>query len=504
VTASVPAAVPPLISVAPAPRSVRADPASPAAVAATDAIPLPLGDIGPSGPVQVLAVSSSGAWVALCDTAAKTARLVLGSGRGESIDELLAHDPSGRYVVSMREGAVTLTDTFSGTHVDLSALGADVRRARADYAEHRTLSFDGNGQHLAYLRKQAHGSQIVVRALTDGAEQVVAAGAGEVFRLKLSADARWVTFDALREDSNHNGKLDWPAPEEPARKNACEKPNLPKFRSFAYQGRGDSLTRGVVSPQTGTLRDLPELLTPLGANLLVREADGRLQLEQAGKRLPLAPAACGARVLFADAERGLVVATCAPPPPKKPPRGTASPSSGKREVWLFASGYAKNLHVELYETSTDREAVVGGRLVPLYPGSEAALLDLERRELLPLAVGSRVVATSGTLALIWRDSDLYRYDAVTKTEQRLAHGVLKNPDLLQAGNTVLLSPFVIVGCEAPALASPPQALAVSSAGFVLTATPATDTPGSAAIRTAIQGPLHWVDAKVAPPNGPPR
>ncbi len=181
-------------------------------------------------------------------------------------------------------------------------------------------------------------------------------------------------------------------------------------------------------------------------------------------------------------------------------------------MWLFGSGYAKNLNSELYETSTDREAISGARLVAIYPGSEASLLDLERRELLPLAAGSRVVATNGALALIWRDSDLYRYDAVTKTELRLAHGVLKNPDLLQAGSTVLLSPFVIVGCDAPALASPPQALAVSSSGFVLTAAsalaPVADTPGSAPARSGSQGPLlgplHWVDAKVAPPDGPPR
>ena len=474
--------------------------------AVPQALPVSLGDIGNGGPIQLLASSSSGAWVALCDTAAKTASLVLGSGLGENIDELLAQDPSGRYVVTARDGVATLVDTLLGTRVDLSALGADVRRVRADYAEHRTLSFDGSGQHLAYLRKSAQASQLVVRALPDGAEQVVAVGPGEVFRLKLSADARYVTFDALREDSNHNGKLDWPAPEESARKNACEKPTLPKFRTFAYQGRGDVLTRGVMSVQSGALRDVPELLTPLGANLLVREADGSLQLEQAGKRTAFAPASCGARLLFADAERGLVVATCAPPPPKKRPHATTPPPSGKREVWLFASGYAKNLQRELYETSTDREAVIGARLVAIYPGSESSLLDLERRELLPLAAGSRVVATNGALALIWRDSDLYRYDAISKTEQRLAHGVSKNPDLLQAGNTVLLSPFVIVGCDAPALASPPQALAVSSAGFVLTAAAATgtDTPGSPALRTAIQGPLHWVDAKVAPPYGPPR
>jgi hypothetical protein len=460
--------------------------------------------------VQLLGTSASGAWVALCDTESKTARLVLGSGVGEPLDEVLAQDPSGRYLVTLREGKAELVDATSMTRVSLAELGADVRRVRADYATHRTLSFDAHGRYLAYVRlqsaKHATTSQIIVRKLDDGTELAFASGPGEVFRLQLSPDARYVSFEVLREDTNHNGKLDWPAPEETAHKNACEKSSLPRFRSFAYQGRGDAPTRGVLSLPAGTLRDLPELVTPLGPSLLVREADGSLRLDLAGKRTALSPASCGAHVLFADADRGLVLATCAPPPPaKRPSRAPAPAASGKREVWLFGSSLAKNLQSELYETSTDRDAVEGVRLVPLYPGSDASLLDLERREVLPLPAGSRVIATSGALALIWREADVYRYDAATKTEQRLAHGVLKNPDLLQAGSSVLLSPFVIVGCDGPALASPPHALALSASGFVLTAAPApaTDSSHPPGARAPINGPLHWVDARLPPPDGAP-
>jgi hypothetical protein len=465
--------------------------------------PISVADIGSAGPVQLLATSTSGAWVALCDAEAKTARLVLGSGSGEPIDDVLAQDPAGRYLVVVQAGKTLLVDALVGTRVNLSELGADVRRVRADYAEHRTLSFDARGQYLAYLRQQASGLQIAVRKLEDGTERVIAPGPGEVFRLRLSADARYVVFDALREDTNKNGRLDWPAPEELTRKNACDRPGLPRFRSFAFQARGDALTRGVSWLETGALRDVPDLITPLGSSLLVREADGSLRLERDGKRSPLAPESCAARVMFADADRGLVVGTCAPPPPPRRRRGApAAPTSSKREVWLFGSGFAKNLQSVLYETSTDRDAAIGARLVPLYAGSDASLLDLERRELLPLTAGSRVITTNATLALIWRESDLYRYDAVTKTEQRLAHGVLKNPDLLQAGSTVLLSPFVVVGCDGPALVSPPRALALSTTGFVLTASPSLSTATLAA--GAIQGPLHWVDARLPAPDGPLR
>jgi hypothetical protein len=466
--------------------------------AASPAEPLPgslpavsLGDIGLPGPVEVLGSSTSGAWVALCDSESG-ARLVLGSGPGEPIEQLLAEDASGRYVVVTEGARATLVDAAKGTRVDLSALGADVRRLRADFAQHRTLSFDASGRYLAYLRRRAgEPEQVVVRHLEEGTERVFAVGLGHVLRLELSADALFVAFEAIREDTNHNGRFDWPAPEEPATTTGCAKPPL-RFRSFAYQGRGDATVRGVVSLADGVLRDVPELVTPLGASLLLRSADGGLHVERAGKRTPLAPAACAGRVLFADATRGLVLATCAPPPPKRVKGRPLPPPTGKREVWLFGAGVAMNLRRELYETSTDRAAVVGTRLVPLYPGSEAHLVDLERRELLPLPPGSRVLATEGPLALVWRDNDLYRYDAQAQREERLVRGVDKNPELLRAGSTVLLSPFLVVGVGAPALQAPARPLGITTDGYVLTGS--ADGPG------AIQGPLHWV-ARTAPLDG---
>jgi len=131
------------------------------------------------------------------------------------------------------------------------------------------------------------------------------------------------------------------------------------------------------------------------------------------------------------------------------------------------------------------------------------LLDLERRELLPLPAGSRVITTRGALALIWRENDVLRYDAQTKTEERLAHGVAKSPELLQSGASVLLSPFVIVGLEGPAFSSPARPLALTASGFVLTPTSA-PAGGGAGAPGGIPGPLHWVDARLPLPDGPPR
>lgn len=453
-------------------------------------------------PLKLLAASNTAAWVAFCDGEPSGAKLVLGSGPGEPIDQLLAQDPQGRYVVTSRDGVVELVDAFTLARVDLSELGVDARRARLDYSQHRTLRFDAGGRYLAYVRRSHGGAstpQIVLRTLATGSERIFASGVTDVFRLELSADARYIVFEGLREDTNHNGKLDWPAPEETAAKDACG-PGLPRFRSFGYQGRGDALTRRLITVESSSVADTPDLVTPLGQSLLVREADGALRLERGGKRSELLPASCGGRVLFADSDRGLVLATCAPPPPKHPRKGVAlAPPSGKREVWLLAAGSAKKLPGELYETSIDRQAQTGIRLVPLYPGAESALVDLERRELLPLPAGSRVVASVGSRALIWREGDLYGFDAESKREEQLARGVQKSPDLFDAGGTVLLTPFVVIGAKGPALPSPPRALAVSAPGFVLTAS------GTASLGDgAIEGPLRWVDARLAPADGPSR
>jgi hypothetical protein len=487
VTAALPSATPPAIP-----------PAAPSSLPAVSQ-----GDIGLPGAVSLLAASSSGAWVALCDGTPKAARLVIGSGPGEPIEDVLARDPRGRFLVVARAGKAELIDAVTGTRTDLSELGADLRRPRSDYGEHRALSFDARGQYLAYVRRTPPVS-LVVRTLEGGVERSFPIGTGELWRVQLSADARHVTFEALREDSNRNGKLDWPTPEATGEARACEEPALPRFRTFGYQGRGDALTRGVLTLETGTLRDVPELVTALGSALVVREADGSLRLDRGGKRMPLAPASCGGRVLFADAERELLLATCAPPPPPKPKRGRPVPPSGKREVWLFGAGFARNLHAELYETTTDRDAVIGARLVPVYPGSDSGLVDLERRELLMLPSGSRALATVGPQALLWRGNDLFGYDARTMREERLAQGVHKNPDLLRAGDATLLSPFVILGATGPALSSPSPALALTAAGHVLTSGDGGRATNGSGAGVAIEGPLHWVDARLARPDGPPR
>jgi hypothetical protein len=109
-----------------------------------------------------------------------------------------------------------------------------------------------------------------------------------------------------------------------------------------------------------------------------------------------------------------------------------------------------------------------------------------------------VVAVASDRALLWRGQELVSYDASAKAERLVARGVARTPELLQNGSALLLTPFVVLGAEPPALASPTtRPLALSSQGHVL-------APGVEPVEGETQGPLHWLDARVPPLDGPPR
>lgn len=441
---------------------------------------VPAAEIGSAGPVRVLAAASNARWVALCQGEPQEARLFVGERAGERFERLLAHDVTGRYVALEAGSQAWLIDTYGSNRFSLSDAGADVRRARADFAPHRSLSFDAQGEHLAYLRRGTAGTEIVVRRLSDGTEHSCSAGPGDIYSLRIAADASLVSFEALRRDSNGNGKLDWPAPEDTAP--ACA-PHSLRFR--AYADRADAPVRGICKLGEAFARDVPELVYPLGDALLTRRVNGDLTLSAGSGLSSMAPAACNGRVLFAEEARQLLLVACELP--KKP---------GKREVWLTGPTLAKNLKVEVAATEVDRQPVRNARLVPLYPGAESTLLDLDTRELIPLEAGTRVLAVDGADALLWRGDEIWTISADTKRKQRLASGVVAVPSFLASDHYVLLSPFLVTRPSGPSFELTDEAhLALSSTGHVLTGATAPRADGS------IQGPLRWRDARVPSLDG---
>lgn len=403
--------------------------------------------------------------------------LAVGAGEGTPIDELAANDPTGRWLVVRREGKLELIDAHTGAAQELSAAGLDDRSDALPYRPHRTLSFDGLGQRLLTLRRDATGARAVVRDLASGSEAVIDPGPGEIWRMQLDFAGRWVVLSTLLDDTNRDGRLTWPAPERKAPP-PCRGP----VASYpAWVGRGDTPTSKVAPASGGTADAAPGLVLMLGEQRVVRDATGRLVLRAGTTETELASTKCGARVLHADAERKLLLVACAGP-------------KGRPKLELVGPGLRVELGVDIAHASDDRAPGAPTRLVPVYPGNEAALLDLQARKLNKLTVGDVVLATAGARAVLRRGNKLVAYDAEMGHEEPLPG---ESPPLSHGfgqGSIAVAAPLVADAATGKLLGRVAgRPLAAAPDGRILVA-----SGGDADATTLAVGPLEW--RAPAPPS----
>ena len=445
------AAPPPSTSAKPAPRPSASAPEAvppPPAKPAARAPRAPAGEIGTAHAVIVERVARDGGWVAFCQARTDTngdgnvaAELgpggklggdtpqryfARGAGAGETIDDLLAHDDSGRWVVIVRAGSVSLIDTDGGSETNLTALGLDARSDALTYRPHRAVTFDALGSRLVYLRGQGKDTRVVVRALSTGAETVLDPGAGDVWRIELDPTGRFVIAHALVDDTNRDKKLSWPAPLR-SEARPCRGP----VASYdTWVARGDEPVVRLL-PVDGTKPEtVPGFVTTLGAGVVVREPPGRLLLRKSGPAEELSGEKCGARVVLVDHEREQLLVACTKP-------------KGRPKLELVSSGRTVALDADLAHQSRDQTDATPVRLFALYPGNDTKLLDLATRKLAPLTPGDVVLASFGTRSLIRRKRSLVIFDVESGTERALPGAVSPSLDLTAAPPLVMAAPFVV-------------------------------------------------------------
>jgi hypothetical protein len=466
--------------------------------AATQQRAAPAGSIGTHHPLLVEATAADGRWVVLCQAREDTdgdgrvavrvgprgellgdrlsSYLVVGTGPGEAVDELLGSDPTGRWLVLRQRQRVLLRDTRTQRSVDLTALGADTRADRLRYRPHRTLSFDRLGSRLLYVRRRGQATEVVVRQLESGTETLVDPGPGVLWRAELDAQGQWAIVHMLVDDTNGNGRLDWPVPPAEQNRWRCTGP-IPQL--FAWQGRGDTPVIRVAPSSGGATQLVTGFVAPFGSGLLEREPGGRLMLRDASQRSrQLASAKCDARVVHADPTRGLVVAAC-------------SGATGRPPLVLLGPGYHQDLSLEVAPHNHHRWPQDTPRLLPLYPGQDTALLDLDRRVVHRLRPGDGVIATSGPRALLRRSRSLLIFDGLTGREHRLPGRTAVLPDVLHTDPIAVVSPLVVDVRAGRLLGKVTRRpLAASRSGQVLVA-----EGGDPNAQQLALGPLRWVDPR---------
>ncbi len=408
----------------------------------------PSGEIGTPHSLVVERVARDGGWVVFCQARsdvdgdgkvaaelgpggklggdALTRYFARGAGPGEAIDDLLAHDDSGRWVVITRAGSVSLVDTDGGAETNLTALGLDARSDALAFRSHRAVAFDAVGSRLAYLRGEGRDTRVIVRVLSTGGETALDPGAPDVWRLELDATGRFVILQTLIDDTNRDKKLTWPAPlrKEPR---PCRGP----VASYdAHLGRGDEPVVRLLPVDGGKTETVPGFVTTLGPGVVVREPPSRLVLRKNGKTEELAGDKCGARVMLVDHEREQLLVACTKP-------------KGRPKLELVSSGRTVALDADVAHQSRDQTDAAASRWFALYPGNDTKLLDLADRRLIGLTPGDVVLASFGSRSLVRRKRTLVLFDVESGAEHPLEGNVSPSLDSISAPPLVMAAPFVV-------------------------------------------------------------
>jgi hypothetical protein len=461
---------------------------------APGSLPAAFAEIEENVPVSVERVGPAGRWLAACvartdsDKNGRLAveigpsgaflgdtllvELVVGGRKPEVVDDLYAHDPSGRFIAFRRGEKSLLRDLDSGAELELATLDWDARDDALPRGNHRALAFDPRGELLAYVRRRAGRSEVVLRTLGTGAERTVTELPGEPHRMAWDGTGEQLVISAVADDTSGNGRLDWPVPGAKGPRLTCSGP-LPRLR--ATPDVGDRPSTFVVPRSGGSARFVPDFAAPFGASVVVRAQDGELLLAGLGGRKALTTASCGARILFADPTRGLLLVAC----PGK--------NAQRAGVELVGPGYRLELGVEVQPTSIDAWPDQPKRLVPVYPGSDALVVDLERRVTIRLEPGDQVIATSGPRALVRRQGTVVVLDVEKNTAKTLAAKLPPLPTVLIQGTLAVVGVELFDVREDASLGSVSgRPLALTGFGDVLVARG--NPPSAERLAT---GPLRW-------------
>ncbi len=444
------------------------------------------------GSLLVEHVSIDGRWLSVCrarpDTNANNRPVIASPAHGEQVvddlvrylitpgeelplDAVMGADPTGRFVLLKRGDSLFSWDNQRRTSLDLSALGADTRLSAESFAELRSAAFDTVGQHLLYLRAGDTGARVVLHDLNDDSERTFDPGPGPIWRAHLDPGGAFVVLDMLTEDSNGNGRLDFPAPMLSGPRPCGAGP--PRYH--AWVDRGDRAETVLVRLDTGISIRERDLIYPVGDALLERDAAGALIWERAGKKRVLEPASCKGRVVHADALRQLFVIGC------------AQKKTGRVSLELVTISGRKPLGLELASVELDREPEEPQRLVALYPGADTMLLDADKLAILPLKAGDSVLAMLAGRALIRRGNALLIFDADTLSEQQLPGTLDKFPEVLLSGPYAFVSPLLVDLYAGQVVGgSHERPIALSNTGQLLLSDGEPDAAGR------LGAPLHWL------------
>lgn len=398
--------------------------------------------------------------------------LILGPGAGARIDDYVAHDRSGRWIVVIRAQRLILIDARAGKEWDLSKSGAVTTDVDPVFGPHAAASFDAAGHRCLYVRKAEARVVVVVRDLRTHEETVVDPGPGLFYRAHLEPSGHWVHVRVVTKDTDGNGALELPSYPSSLSPRRC-RGEVGAYSTFGRRGDEDVLR--VARSSGGKAAEVKGLVAPIGDGLLRRKADGALVMRpKTGPERQVAPASAAALLYARAASTDAYVLAYAQ-------------QKGVRSLWLHKGAQRLELPTTRRVKADERTVLHGRWWQHTHVTAEAAIADLQDGVL--TRVPGYAVRVHGDRVLLRRAAGLVVRDLVTGKEQSVPGEMdgswrlqQTGPALAEAGRMIHLAEPKRSG------AYEGDALAVASDGRVLL--------GSDKKNEMVIGPLRWVSPVV--------
>jgi hypothetical protein len=346
-----------------------------------------------------------------------------------AIDEVLAIDPRGRFLVTLEDGIPFLRDTTLNRAFSLATLSIDL--SRDALPDHRSVAFSTAGNQLALLT-QVLGAEPVLKLLDLAAPdpavavQAVPLGAAAVWR--VSAGGSRFVLASVTPNGGSGGASASKSPNWPVRPWSepslrCIRGTFDAFTRISGPLRDPALSHALVPATNGStkaklaLEPAPGFVMAVENGWVRREDSGRLLLVEGKQQRQLASARCGGRIFGADNQSGWFLISCEGYRPVK--REEPKPTSKKRPpppkvrfpLYLLKPGVVRDLDLELMRVGVDVPPVPGQRFIAVRAETGLLLVDIDKgkADLLPsadrllLTTESDVLLASGGKLVRWQD-----------------------------------------------------------------------------------------------------
>jgi hypothetical protein len=386
------------------------------------------------------------------------------------VGALLAASDDGRYLVVLSEAQEPLLyDAQTDSIASLADQDLDLR-ADGLRGSIRSIAFSPDGSRVAMLTR-GRTPRIVVRELPNGPQTSVTPLGSTVWRVSFDGGGKFVVLYEVLDDTNRNGRMDWPIPERALRNTRC---TAMVGALDAWIPSGDAAVTSVASIKGGNATRVDGFVSMLGSKTIVKVPGENLATLENGRAKRLGMTDCDAHVIALSAQYGQILTSC-------------TDKSNHALLELSSLSGSRTYQYEGLTSFIDRTEPEVNRFRALYSGVRTYLVDFSLAQVTMLQDRDQLLA-QGKAGLIVRRSN----------QVLLIHPAAGQPELLlddvRAGTRIQLGPgHVLVGNE---LFSASQGkrlgrvehpvLSVSANGCVLLAL-GTHVNGD----PLLKGPLQW-------------